>query len=331
MQRCNDATVQRLILAPLRGVTHLSFRRCLMKHFGGLDGAVSPFLTTVAGSKIKATHLADILPEANGFLPLVPQIIGKDPAQFRTLLLAVRELGYARCDLNIGCPWPLIVKKGRGSGLLRDADNLRRMLDAGCEVMGEGLSVKVRLGIDRCGLLLERMEIFNSYPLAEMTIHARTAAQRYEGEVDLDGFADCLAAAKAPVVYNGDIRTAEDCQRLAARFPNVAGFMIGRGLITDPALARRIRHAFDPQGVQSTPPPSWRLYEAFVRDYGGQTRAELFGPGSFLGRMKEFWSYHHAAYPNGEALWRRLRTFRSYAEYAAIIDHLTTRPDDHAH
>ncbi len=325
-------TAQRLVLAPLRGVTHLSFRRCLMKHFGGLDGAVSPFLTTVAGSKIKATHLADILPEANGFLPLVPQIIGKDPAQFRTLLLAVRELGYARCDLNIGCPWPLIVKKGRGSGLLRDADNLRRMLDAGCEVMGEGLSVKVRLGIDRCGLLLERMEIFNSYPLAEMTIHARTAAQRYEGEVDLDGFAECLAVAKAPVVYNGDIRAADDCQRLAARFPSVAGFMIGRGVVTDPALALRVRHAFGEEGRGNreegignrdpgwAPPTTWRAYEAFVRDYGEVTRAELFGPGSFLGRMKEFWSYHHAAYPNGEALWRRLRTCRTYAEYDSIID-----------
>ena len=342
----NNAPMPRLILAPLRGVTHLTFRRCLMKHFGGLDGAVSPFLTTVAGSKIKATHLADILPEANGFLPLVPQIIGKDPAQFRTLLLAVRDLGYARCDLNIGCPWPLIVKKGRGAGLLRDADNLRRMLDAGCDVMGDGLSVKVRLGIDRPGLLLERMEIFNAYPLAEMTIHARTAAQRYEGEVDLDGFADCLAAAKAPVVYNGDIRTPEDCRRLAARFPNVAGFMIGRGIVTDPALARRIRLAFNPSdghdGIRDqrsgnrdqgfAPPTTWHLYEAFVRDYGEQTRAELFGPGSFLGRMKEFWSYHHAAYPNGETLWRRLRTCRSYAEYDAIIDHLAIRPsDDHAH
>ena len=322
IRRSDDPTTPRLILAPLRGVTHLSFRRCLMKHFGGLDGAVSPFLTTVAGSKIKATHLADILPEANGFLPLVPQIIGKDPAQFRTLLLAVRDLGYARCDLNIGCPWPLIVKKGRGSGLLRDADNLRRMLDAGCDVMGDGLSVKVRLGIDRPGLLLERMEILNSYPLAEMTIHARTAAQRYEGEVDLGGFAECLAAAKAPVVYNGDIRTAEDCQRLAARFPSVSGFMIGRGIVTDPALALRVRHAFVFNDGQSAPPTTWRAYEAFVRDYGEVTRAELFGPGSFLGRMKEFWSYHHAAYPNGEALWRRLRTCRTYAEYDSIIDGL---------
>ncbi len=310
--------MKRLLLAPLRGVTHITFRRCLMRHFGGLDGAVSPFLTTIAGSRIKPTHLADILPEANTFLPLVPQIIGKDPNQFRTLLLAVRDLGYTRCDLNVGCPWPLIVKKGRGAGLLRDADNLRRMLDVGCDVFPDGLSVKVRLGIDRPGLLLERMDIFNAYPLAELTIHARTAAQRYEGEVDLDGFAACLAAAKAPVVYNGDLRSPEDCRRLASRFPNVTSFMIGRGLITDLSLAQRVRRAFDEPDTE-IPTTDWHAYEPFVRDYGEQTRSELFGPASFLGRMKEFWSYHSAVYPRANELWRCIRTCRSYAEYDAII------------
>ena len=98
-----------LALAPLRGVTHLTFRQCLQAHFGGFDYAVSPFLTTLAGVKIKATHLADILPEENRALPLVPQVIGKNPAEFRTLLLAIRDLGSRRCDLNAGCPWPLII------------------------------------------------------------------------------------------------------------------------------------------------------------------------------------------------------------------------------
>ena len=309
---------KRLVLAPLRGVTQLTYRRCLMKHFGGLTDAVSPFLTTVAGVKIKATHLTDILPAVNDFLPLVPQIIGKDPQQFRTLLLAVRDLGYTRCDLNAGCPWPLIVKKGRGSGLLKDADNLKRMLDAGCEIMPGGLSVKARLGIDSPDLLIKRMEIFNAYPLTELTIHARTAAQRYEGEVNLDAFAECLAVAKMPVIYNGDIRTGEDFVRLSSRFPTVSGFMIGRGLITDPTLALQIR-ALEQGKVYRA---EKKDLEAFVRDYGEQTRSELFGPGSFLGRMKEFWSYHSAFYPDADNLWHNIRVCRKYEEYDAVIDRL---------
>ena len=124
-----------LCLAPLRGVTALVFRRCFTRHFGGFDFAVAPFLTTVAGTRIKATHLADIDPGRNRDLPLVPQVIGKSAPELRTLLLAIRGLGYARADLNAGCPWPMIVKKGRGAGLLRDADALRRMLEVGCDIL----------------------------------------------------------------------------------------------------------------------------------------------------------------------------------------------------
>ena len=307
----------RIVLAPLRGVTHLSFRKCLAAHFGGIDEAVSPFLTTVEGSKIKATHLADIMPEANTALPLVPQVIGKDPARFRALLVAIRDLGYTRCDLNAGCPWPLIIRKGRGAGLLRDADALRRMLDAGCDVMGDGLSIKVRLGIDEPHLLAERMDILNGYPLREVTIHARTASQRYEGKVDLDAFGECLALTKAPVVYNGDVRSPEGCKAILDRFPSVAGIMIGRGLVTWPDLATRIKAG--QKQVPKTTREAWCRYGDFVRDYGERTRAELFGPASFLGRMKEFWSYHKDAYPDGDAIWRRLRVCRSYADYDAVL------------
>lgn len=300
-----------LALAPLRGVTQLSFRQCLQAHFGGFDYAVSPFLTTVAGVRIKPTHLADILPEANKTLPVVPQIIGKNPEEFRTLLLAIRDLGYERCDLNAGCPWPMIIKKGRGAGLMRDGDNLRRMLDAGCDVFPDGLSVKVRLGVDRPDLLVERMAIFNDYPLAELTIHARTARQRYEGQVDLDAFAAAFALSKAPVVYNGDIRTAGDLTFLRRRFPTVKAWMIGRGAAVDPALASRIRGVKTDHYLQ-------RL-RAFVDDYDARTRAELFGPASFLGRMKEFWSYLHGVFAMGDALWRELRRSRSYAEYDDLL------------
>lgn len=310
----HSAAAPRLVLAPLRGVTIRPFRECFQRHFGGLDGAVSPFLTTIAGAKIKATHLADIRPEVNAALPLVPQVIGKNPVEFATLLGAIRGLGYGRCDLNVGCPFPMIVRRGRGAGLLRDADALRRMLDAGCAALPErGLSVKVRLGIDAPGLLLERMDLLNQYPLAELTIHARTVHQRYEGEVDLDAFAECLAAAKMPVVYNGDIRTPQDLARLRARFPGVAGWMIGRGVVTDPFLALRIRGAAPSREEE---PDRIRV---FVEEYAEMTKAELFGPAPFLGRMKELWSYLHASFVDGELLWRELRVSRSFADYDDIL------------
>lgn len=301
----------KLILAPLRGVTQLAFRTCIARHFPGFDEAYSPFLTTVSGNKIKATHLQDVMPAANAGLPLVPQVIGKSPEAFRTLLLALRDIGYERCDLNAGCPWPMIVKRGRGAGLLADAGNLEAMLEVGCEVLGKGLSLKVRLGLDTPDLLAKRMELVNGFPLAALTIHARTARQMYEGSVDLESFSVCLGAAKMPVVYNGDIFTPEDLARLQARFPGVAAWMIGRGAIRDPALPSRIRGALsgDVRGKLAD----------FVRDYSECVKAQLCGPAPFLGRMKEFWSYFKDGIEGGEEIWRKLRLARTYAEYDAAI------------
>lgn len=297
----------KLILAPLRGVTQLPFRRTLVRHFSGFDEAYSPFLTTMAGTKIKATHLLDIAPNENVSLPLVPQILGKNPQDFRTLLFAIKDLGYKRCDLNAACPWPMIVKRGRGSGLMKSMDNLRAMLDVGCDIFEGGLSLKVRLGVEHTDELVQKMDILNSYPLAALAIHARSAKQMYEGGVDLDNFAECLKAAKMPVIYNGDIKGVEDLKSLLGRFPGVHAWMIGRGAIRDPAIASRIRGLIKDEALV-------RLRD-FALDYSNEVKEQLCGPAPFLGRMKEFWSYFKDSFPNGEVVWKKIRTAKSYDEY----------------
>lgn len=304
----------KLILAPLRGVTQRPFRECLAEHFPGFDEAVSPFLTTLAGNRIKATHLADVLPEKNRLLPVIPQIIGKSASDFRTLLHALKELGYERCDLNAGCPWPMIIKRGRGAGLMKDGDNLRRMLDVGCEEMGGGFSLKVRLGLERPDQLLEQMDVLNQYPLRVLTIHARTARQMYEGSVDLENFEKCLQVAKMPVVYNGDISDVEEFEKLRKRFPKVCGWMIGRAVVRDPTLPVQIRGG--KIGEKERVEAAWR----FMADYSGYTKEALEGgPSPFLGRMKEFWSYFKEGIPNGDEYWKKVRIAKSYGEYFEAI------------
>ena len=304
-----------LLLAPLRGVTQLEFRTCLARHFPGFDFAYSPFIPTMAGPRFKMSALRDVMPEPNAAaIPVIPQAIGKSPADFATLVSALKDLGYNRCDLNAGCPWPMIVKRGRGSGLLKSPDLLFAMLDAACAVMPEGISLKARLGVEDATLLPALMERLNQYPLSALTIHARTARQMYEGKPDLETFGHCLADAKMPVIYNGDINTPEDAAAIVARFPNVSGLMIGRGAVRDPTLAMRIKGNFagDRRAALAD----------FVRDYSEVCRARLCGPGHFLGRMKEFWSYFKDSFEDGEKLWRQIRISRTYSEYDAVLSGL---------
>ncbi len=301
-----------LVLAPLRGVTGRAFRGAFARHFQGLDLAVAPFVTTVRGERVKPGHLADLQPLPEPALPVVPQVLGKDPVEFTTLLRTLRDLGFAQVDLNAGCPWPQVVRKGRGAGLLADEGALRRMLDAGCAVLPQGLSIKVRLGLTAPDLLPARLPLLNGYPLREVAIHPRTARQMYEGTVDLSSFGACLAACRHPVVYNGDVRTPTDLTRLRRAYPQVRAWMIGRGVVANPFLPEQCR-------APQIPADSKRL-RAFVQDFTETSRAELHGPASLLGRLKEFWSYLSTAFVGGDRLWQSIRISRRMEEYQSVVD-----------
>ncbi len=262
-----STAAEALWLAPLRGVTIRTFRSVFGDAIreAGFSGMYAPFIPVNAGFRFSKRLFADILPkEGENDLALVPQAIGKDPAALREWCKAVRDLGYVRADLNAGCPFPMIRRKGRGSGLLRTPDALERMLAAGCEAMGAGnFSIKTRLGVERPDELLALMPIFNRYPLAVLTVHARTARQMYEGAVDRAAFEAVAAAAKVPVMYNGDAP-------VVAPSPGHP-VMVGRRFIR--ALANR----------PDAP-------ELLVR-YAEASRRELCGEAPVLGRLKELLSY----------------------------------------
>ena len=303
-----------LCMAPLRGVTVAPYREAYARHFGGVDRAVSPFVTTVKGRKIKASVLREVDPDRNGALPLVPQLLSKDPDGVRVMLGTLRELGYAQVNLNLGCPYPMVRNRGRGSGLMADEVALRTVLDAACEAMPVGFSVKVRLGIEDSELLDERVELLNGYPLDEVIVHPRTAVQMYEGRVDVEAFARVLPRIRHRVVYNGDLYTVADVARIRERFPEVTHLMLGRGLVTDPFLPERLR------GGEIAVGDAERRIKAFLAELLDRYEAGLFGPSPVLGRMKEVWGYLHEQFEDGDELLRRVQQSRSVEGYRRAVD-----------
>ena len=167
------------------------------------------------------------------------------------------------------------------------ASAVRAVLDAACEAMPVGFSVKVRLGIEDSELLDERVELLNGYPLDEVIVHPRTAVQMYEGRVDVEAFARVLPRIRHRVVYNGDLYTVADVARIRERFPEVTHLMLGRGLVTDPFLPERLR------GGEIAVGDAERRIKAFLAELLDRYEAGLFGPSPVLGRMKEVWGYLH--------------------------------------
>ena len=304
-------------LAPLRGVTLAPFRRLLAERFGGVDAALAPFAAPGSAEKIPARIFADAAASLGGPLPTVPQVIGRDPAALRAAGRVLRGLGFDRMDLNCGCPWKFVARKGRGSGLPEDPDAFARMLEAGCEAMPGGFSIKVRLGYRSPDTLAARADLINSFPLRCVAVHPRTGVQMYGGEADPDAFAAVLPLLRAPVVYNGDIAAPDDPARIRARFPTVAGIMVGRGLCADPSLAARIRGA---------PPPPREAVAAFARDLAAEYASSLCGPAPLLGRLKELWGYLHRSFEDGDDGLRRIQRAATPDALFAAIERLTGFP-----
>ena len=304
-------------LAPLRGVTLAPFRRLLAERFGGVDAALAPFAALGSSEKVPERIFADAAASLGGPLPTVPQVIGRDPAALRAAGRVLRDLGFDRMDLNCGCPWKFVARKGRGSGLPEDADAFARMLEAGCEAMPGGFSIKVRLGYRTPDTLAARADLINSFPLRCVTVHPRTGAQMYGGEADLDAFEAVLPLLRAPVVYNGDIASPADAARVLARFPSLAGIMVGRGLCARPGLAAEIRGA---------PPAPREAVAAFARELAAEYAAALCGPAPLLGRLKELWGYLHRSFEEGDDGLRRIQRAADPGALFAAAEALTGCP-----
>ena len=285
------------ILAPLRGVTIRPFRIAFDEEISkaGFAEAVTPFITAVPGYDPRKDRELFGNPGEEA-VPVVPQFIGKDPAALRDSLLKVRDLGFSRADLNCGCPFPMVRRKFRGSGMLKTPDVLAKMLETGCETMGEGnFSVKTRLGVERADELLELMPLFNSFPLRHLAVHARTAKEMYSGECHAEEFSRVAAAAKMPVVYNGDVPFPAEPRSAPA---GAAGLMTGRGFV-------RSLGSLDCAGE-------------LLGNYIEMSMAELCGERPVLGRIKELVAYWKDL-PRWKRRWPLVKMSRTIAELRAAL------------
>jgi tRNA-dihydrouridine synthase len=288
-----------LILAPLRGYTDVVFRKVWSRHFGGFDRAMAPFIPTVTAVTIRDGPLRDLLPADNRSLPVEPQLLGNRPEDFVRMARRLFDWGYGTVNWNLGCPFPMVAKKGRGSGLLPTPDRLDAFLDQVVPALPGKLTVKIRLGRFSAEEMDGFLPVLNRYPLSEVTVHPRIATQMYEGLPDLDGFARFLAASAHPVIYSGDIRTPGTLARLRARFPSVSGWMVGRRAVADPFLAGRLRG-------QSVPLDAARQFRLFHDELMAAYGERLDGPGHLLGRMKAFWSFFGPSLSGGRKLMKRV-------------------------
>ena len=227
----------RIYFAPLEGVTDAVYRRAHGAAFPGVAKYYMPFVSPSRSMSFTVREASDLSPEKNRGIRAVPQVLAREGDLAAQMIRVLADQGYPEVNLNLGCPVGTVTGKGKGSAMLRDVDGLRRFLDQVYAAPPAQVSVKTRIGWESPEEWPLLAAIYREYPISELTVHPRTRGQFYTGEAWPEALAE-LQGAKFPVVYNGDLFTAEDCRRLLEKYPWVSALMLGRGLVTNPALLR---------------------------------------------------------------------------------------------
>lgn len=305
-------------VAPMEGLTDRVWRQTHQKWFaapGAPTRYYAPFLSPPENRVLVKRKMEEVLPQNNPGFPVIPQILGKDGELAAWMIGELRKLGYSEVNLNFGCPSGTVTAKGKGSGMLRDPQKLDAFLQAVFSTVEGPVSVKTRLGVESPAEFAAILEIYNRYPISELTIHPRVMRQLYRGEADRTAFAAALPECRMPVCYNGDITTVEDLHAVEAQFPNLSGIMIGRGLIADPALLRV---------ALGGEPASRTELRGYLEDlYHGYT--ELFGSANCaISRMKAHWFYLIHRFAGADKLEKQLKKLREPWEYEVTVDQIFT-------
>lgn len=273
-----------IYFAPLQGYTDAVYRRAHASLFGGVAAYYTPFVRIEKGD-FRRKDLRDIAAEDNEGVEVVPQAIASEPDELRRIVDKIASCGYHRIDINLGCPFPILARRHKGSGILPYPDEVERLLKPLEEYADLAFSVKMRLGWESPDESLRLLPLLESAPVRQITLHARLGKQQYKGVPDMDSFARFYEECRLPLVYNGDLATVDDMVVLERRFPRLVGLMVGRGLLAAPWLAE----AYAGRGAmpQDRYERVARLHERVAEEY----KTVLQGEHQWLARMAEFWEY----------------------------------------
>jgi tRNA-dihydrouridine synthase B len=303
-----------IYLAPFQGITGVTYRKIYTKHFKGVHKLFTPFFTGIHNDvKLTPRRLAELgNPFENG-VEVVPQILSKDADEIIRFASQCQKLGFRELNWNLGCPFPQVANKKRGSGMLPFPEMVNEILD---KVMAETpirFSVKCRLGYESPEEIFKLLPVFNRYKISELTIHARIGKQLYKGEPDQNTFQKSISLSDVPLVYNGDIFSLSDYQILENRYPTINTWMIGRGLLSDPFL---------PEIIKGSPLSSNQIQRVryFIDDLYAGYRILLKDNLSTLGVLKEYWLYLAESFNDPHKVFKNVKKVRNFEEYEDAVN-----------
>ncbi|MBR0573911.1 tRNA dihydrouridine synthase DusB [Pasteurella atlantica] len=228
---------RRIFLAPMAGITDLPFRRLCRSFGAGLTFSemmsTNPDVWHTEKSKLRLAHHREIGVNA-------VQIAGSDPFEMAEAAKINVDYGAEIIDINMGCPAKKVNRKMAGSALLRDPDQVARILEAIVNAVNVPVTLKIRTGWDLANQnCLEIAKIAEQANISALTIHGRTRSCLFKGKAEYDNIKEVKQAVSIPIIANGDITSAQQA-KFVLDYTGADAVMIGRGCLGRPWLFKEI-------------------------------------------------------------------------------------------
>lgn len=306
----------KIYFAPMEGITGYVYRNAHHQYYGGVAQYFTPFISPGQTKKLTPRELNDVLLEHNKGICTVPQILTNNAEDFIWAAGKLKEMGYGEVNLNLGCPSGTVVSKNRGSGFLAFPVRLERFLDTVsrelCQ-MEMKLSIKTRIGKTDADEFEDLLRIFNRYELEKLIIHPRLQTDYYRNHPNLEVFKLAVKESRNSVCYNGDLFSPADIKQFREQFPQVEELMLGRGLLSNPALAVMAEGC--------TEPDVKRLKDFHDAVLGGY-RQVIPGDKNVLFKMKELWFYLGDAFEDSKKQVKKIKKTQRMTDYQMEVEQL---------
>ena len=221
----------RILLAPMAGITDQPFRKICAHYGAGLTFSemmsTNPQVWHTEKSKLRLAHHQDAGINA-------VQIAGSDPDEMAQAAQVNVEYGAQIIDINMGCPAKKVNRKMAGSALLQYPDLVQQILEVVVKSVNVPVTLKIRTGWDtenrNC---VEIAKIAEQSGIQALTVHGRTRACKFEGVAEYDSIKAVKQAVSIPVIANGDMISPQQA-KFVLDYTGADGVMIGRGALGRP-------------------------------------------------------------------------------------------------